>query len=341
MTDSSSGTPRSPLWNWLAGAIVLLAALRFVGLENDPPLYLVGHGQDQLTDPYHLTFHARNEILYGEWNPFAYHRWDVFKHSLVSAAAYVAFALGEPSRFWANLASTALNLAGLALFLTALLALRGRRETLIAALLLLINSTLFFYARLPFLENGLIFLSGLTFFVLVRFNDKNWGLALTGALVALCGLIGKLFGFLLLGPVLLTLLYLHRRGCVKPALITLAGVAAGTIAVLALFYGGSLPTLVAYYSEQTVGMYGKPPGLASVGGFMTMFATYGGESGLAEFAPMLVLMPLVSVIVIALTTPEVFQRQREFVPLVFALIWLAVGVLGLMPFFYRPMRYSL
>ena len=62
-----------------------MVLLHFVSLENDPPLYYVGHGQSLLTDPYHLTHSARNEVLFDDWNLYEYHRWDVFKNSLISA----------------------------------------------------------------------------------------------------------------------------------------------------------------------------------------------------------------------------------------------------------------
>ncbi|MCH7879003.1 MAG: hypothetical protein IH914_06805, partial [candidate division Zixibacteria bacterium] len=325
----------------ILGVLLVLVSLRFVNLESDPPLYFVGHGQDQLTDPYHLTFHARNQVLYDQWNPFGYHRWDVFKHSIVSAVAYGAFSLATPSRMVANVAALVLQLGGIALFLFGWRRLRGDREALIAAGLLLINSTLFFYGRLPFLENGLIFFCGLMFFVFVRYHDKLWGAALAGALVALAALAGKLFGALLMAPLLVTLFYQHRQLALKPVLCALGGFAGAGAVFILIVNGGQVTALMSYYTEQTVGMYGAPPGLSSVSNFFKMFATFGGESGLAEYTPALILLSLFSLILILVTTPEVFKFKSEFVPLVFAASWLIVGVLGLMPFLHRPMRYSL
>lgn len=46
--------------------IALLLALSFWKLDIDPPLYYVGHSQAQITDPYHLTFSARNAAQTGD-----------------------------------------------------------------------------------------------------------------------------------------------------------------------------------------------------------------------------------------------------------------------------------
>jgi 4-amino-4-deoxy-L-arabinose transferase-like glycosyltransferase len=325
----------------IPGAILVLLFLRFVGLDNDPPLFYVGHGQAQLTDPYHLTFSARNNALFDEWNPFGYHRWEIFKHSLVSGVSHLLFSAAGVSRITANLAAVLLHLGGFVLFLLGLYTSRGIREALIAAFLLLINSSLFFYGRLPFLENGLIFLSGLTFFVFVRNRDRIWGQALTGVLIALAALSGKLFGLILVAPVILTLVYVFRSRVVVPALTVFGGVIVGAGAYIVTFYGGSVTTLLNYYSEQTVGMYGSPPGFDSPISFLRMLMTYGGESGLHEYTPFLFLLISFSLLICILVIPWRKPPTPEFIPLVFCVGWLLCGVAGLMPFYHRPLRYGL
>ena len=85
--------------------LILLVVVRFFGLSDDPPLYYSGYGHTLLTDPYHLTFAARSKVLFGEWNPFDYHRWDVFRNSLISGAAYLVFLAFGVSRVTANIAA--------------------------------------------------------------------------------------------------------------------------------------------------------------------------------------------------------------------------------------------
>ena len=159
----------------IVSIIAFLLILSFWKLDIDPPLYYVGHSQAQITDPYHLTFSSKNAAQTGEWNPQEFHRWDVFKFSLVSGVSYLLFTLFGVSRVTANLAALLLHLGGFVFFLMALARSRPREEWLLAALFLLFNSTLFFYGRLPFLENGLILFSGLTFWILVKYHEKIWG----------------------------------------------------------------------------------------------------------------------------------------------------------------------
>ena len=320
--------------------------LHFVGLENDPPLFYVGHGQSQLTDPYHLTFAARNEVLFGDWTPFGYHRWDVFKNSLISGVAYLFFSTMGVSRITANLAALFLHLFGLLLFILGLYRIRDAKEIVLTVIVLLANNMLFFYGRLPFLENGLIFLSGLIFFIFVRYHDRIWGQLLIGALIAVAALAGKLFGFLLIGPVVLTLIYKYRSRTIRPALTVLGGLIVTTFAYIFIFYGTDISILTNYYSEQTTGMYGSPPGFSSIPNFFKMLILYGGESGVNEFAPFFILMIILSLILVALTIQWEWKSKQEeisdeLLPTIFCAGWLLIGVAGLMPFYYRPIRYAL
>ncbi|MCK4607499.1 MAG: hypothetical protein KAU35_09405, partial [candidate division Zixibacteria bacterium] len=320
--------------------ILGLVFLRVVGIESDPPLFYVGHGQAQLTDPYQFSFFARNAVLYGEWNPFDFHRWDVFRYSLISGVSYLFFSAFGVSRVTANLVAIVLHMGGLLLFLLGLRRFRDFWEVSLVALLLLLNSSLFFYGRLPFLENGLIFLSGLTFFVFVHYGHRAWGQAMTGALVALATLSGKLFGFLLLGPVLICLLVVYRSRVAVPILVTVTSLVLTAVAYMLVFYGGDLTTLLNYSAEQTVGMYGPPPGFSSLPDFFEMLMTYGGN-GLWQYTPFLTLLTAISLVLVVLRVPFAGAVKPESVAMIFCVAWLVGGVFGLMPFFYRPMRYGL
>lgn len=324
-----------------AVVILGLILLHFFCLENDPPLFYVGHGQSLLTDPYHLTFSARNEILYDNWNPYDYHRWDVFKNSLISGVSYLVFLAFDVSRITANLASVFLHLAGLLLFVFSLYHLRGRNEALFTVVFLLINATLFFYGRLPFLENGLIFLSGLTFFIFIRYYDKIWGQVLTGGLIALAALAGKLFGFILFGPVILVLIYRYRSRSILPALTVCGGMIVSALLYIFIFYGDNISALNNYYAEQTTGMYGAPPGFSSVTNFFKMLIIYSGESGIVEFAPFVILTIISSLILVIFSVPFIGKFNKNHIPIIFCVGWLLAGVIGLMPFYYRPIRYAL
>ena len=321
--------------------IIFLAVIRFASLDIDPPYFFAGYTQAHLTDPYHLAFAARNAVLFDDWNPFDYHRWDIFKYSLISGVSYIIFSVFGVSRVTANISGLLLNMGGLFLFIMSFTGYRTLRERGILTLLLLINGMLIFYGRLPFLENGLIFLSGLAFFIFMRFHEKNRGLFLTGFLIAIAALAGKLFGFILLAPVILSLLYKHRRKALMPSLITLAGTAAGVITYTLIFYGGNVSVMLDYYAEQTTGMYGAPFGFQSPLGFFRQLVTYGESGGLFGLSPFLTILTGIGLVLFYFTIKHFRDYDRDMLPLFFCAAWLICGFLGLMPFNYRPLRYTL
>jgi len=324
-----------------AVVIVVLLVLRFVLLNIDPPYFFAGYTQAHLTDPYHLTFAARNAVLFDDWNPFDYHRWDVFKYSLVSGTAWLLFSLFGVSRITANLAGVFLSIGGMVFFVFGLAGYLKRRELMISALVLLLSSMLFFYGRLPFLETGLMFLSGLTFFIFMRYHESRWGQALSGFLVVLAALAGKLFGLILLAPILVMLIYEYRRQAVKPILMTIGGSLAGLIVYTLVFYGGDFSVMMNYYAEQTTGMYGAPKGLTSPLGFVVQFITFGSENGLLAFSPFMVALTVLGLGLLLFARLSVDAGDRRYFPVLFSALWIVFGVLGLMPFNYRPLRYTL
>ncbi len=325
------------------GLIIILGLtlLHFVCLENDPPLFYVGHGQSLLTDPYHLTHAARNEILFDNWNLYDYDRWDVFKNSLISGVSYLIFSVYDVNRVTVNVAATILHLIGILLFVLSIYHFRGKKEAIFTALFLLTNAMLFFYGRLSYLENGLIFLSGLTMFLFLKYYDKIWGQALTGGLIALAALAGKLFGLILIAPVILVLIYRYRTKILLPVMTVCGGLIVSAFLYIFIFYGKNFAILNNYYAEQTTGMYGSPPGLSSVTNFFKMLIIYGGESGIVEFAPFIILSIILSLIITAFVLPFTGKFNKELIPIIFCVGWLLAGITGLMPFYYRPMRYFL
>ncbi len=66
--------------------------------------------------------------------------------------------------------------------------------------------------------------------------------------------------------------------------------AAGAGIYLLAAFGSNISVLLSYYREQTTGMYGAPPGFSSIPNFVKMLLTYGGESGLWEYTPLLLLL---------------------------------------------------
>ena len=325
----------------VVAVLLVLLVIRFVRLDEDPPASYTAYGPTLLTDPYHLTFAARNAVLFGEWNPFHYHRWDVFRNSLISGAAYLCFEVGGVSRITANIAALLLSCGGIIFFL---LGFAGRRqwwEIAITAAVLLLNNLLIVYGRLPYLETGLIFLSGLLFFLFVRYHDRWWGQVICGFLVSMAALAGKLFGFLLIAPVVAGLIYRYRSRSAVPLLLTGLGALAGAALFVLVFYGGNYAIAIDYYHEHTTGLYPYPPGLTSVIKFFKALISYGVETELWTLNPFLLILSGLGVI---LTLLHISPRERfreEHLPVIFCLVWLLGGIAGLAPFYYRPARYAI
>ncbi len=321
--------------------IAALIVLKFSLLSLDPPYFFRGYSTAPLTDPYHLTFFARNATLFGDWNPYDFHRWDIFKFSLVSGLSYIVFLIGGVSRLTANLTAVFMNLGGIFLFWFGFRRKRSFAENAPMLLILLFSAILFFYGRLPFLENGVIFLAGLIFFLFMKYYDRGWGQVVIGILIAAVTIHGKLFAVSMMAPVLLVLLIQYRREFWKPALFVVGGFVIYTAFFLIVFLRGSPAILEQYYLEQTVGMYGTPKGLISFFGFIEQFITYGSDSGFVRFTPLLVVMGGIGSIVYVLTGELREKVTRERLPYLFCFLWVIFGMLALIPFNYRPMRYGI
>jgi len=142
------------------------AVSRFINLTSDPPDFLKNTSRAILTDPYNLTYFARNKVLFGSWDIFDYNRWIAFKYSLASLVSYIWFAAFGVSQLTANLSALTLSLGGIILFCLVIFK-RDRSAALIAGVILFSTMVLNLYGRYPFLENGLIFLCAVLFWIYI------------------------------------------------------------------------------------------------------------------------------------------------------------------------------
>jgi len=341
MTDNTQNDiiPRN---GYIAALLVMAAGIivRFFRIGIDPPLFFTATGQDLLTDPYQYTSAARNAILFGDWNLFDYHRWEVFRNSLVSGFSYIVFLFFGVSRVTANLSAILLNLGGLMLF-TAGMWKYSRRAALISGTLLFTNMTLLVYGRYPFLENGLIFICGLMFFLFIRYYPRTWVLIVSGVLVALSALSGKMFGVVMIAPPALVIWSDDRRSFVRRFGIVLGSAFLSALLFILILYGKDFGRVYDYLSEQTVGMYGAPIAFTSPIKFIEWVMTFAGQSRLFHFAPFLLLLFFATAAKLVFRpkiSAEILKSDRM---LAFNIGWLAAGCLLLMLFNYRPLRYQL
>jgi len=324
----------------LPGLIVIAIALivRFLFLESDPPYFFARTSQDILSDPYNYIHFARNKILYGRWEIFDYSRWIVFKNSLVTLFSYLFFLIGGVSRITANLSAIFMSTAGIALFALAHLK-RSQKWFIITAVILLTNMTLISFGRYPFLETGLIFLCGLIYFLFNKYYPSRWLLILTGLLLSLCGLSGKMFGLVLILPIAFVIWSTNRKQFIKQFGMVFIAAAISFLILSWLFFGNQIGSLFGFLGEHASGIYGFPKALTSPVDFMEHLISFGRKSRMFFFAPFLLLLASLSLTVIVFNWEEI--RKQNNIALLFCLGWLASGYLLLMLFNYKPLRYQL
>lgn len=310
-------------------------------LTSDPPMYYSGLGQSLSTDPAQYVFHARNKVLFGSFDPFNYPKWVVYEHSLTSFVAYLWFLLVGVSLEHANAVGLILSLGGLIFFLLALMRYHKPWVLMAVALTFIINVTLITYGRLSYLENGLIFISALVFFVFSKWGDKLWGVVLSGTLVACAMIFGKLFGALLLPVLFFTLLFSRKNERWKYALISVGSFIVTSIILVVILYGGNLSAVLGYFGEQSYGLRGFPKGLSSPWGFLEHLVSYGFSNHLFYLDFDLLIMLLWGGFLLSYFF-SLKKRLNQLSPVtVLSFFWIIFIVLGLMPLNYSPLRYAL
>lgn len=328
---------------YIISALIIIIALvgivlHFIDLDCDPPLYFDGYGQSLSTDPYHGSYFARNKLLFGESEILDSSRWRVFRLTLVSWLSYLLFDTFGISRFAANASGLVLILLAILIFLLAIRRFTGIHGILLALAFLIFNKVFYVYGRLPYTENGMIFIITLLFLTFVYGRHQWYGRIAIGILLALAALAGKIFGGLLVVPIIVSFWFEKRRQCL-PAILT---VIASSIIVAVLwafiFYGQDLRVLVDYYQSQTLGLYGFPDALKSPVTFIERLISFGNDARFYFHAPVLGLAAFL--VFLALTSPDLNFRLRANIPLFFLIIWFVAGQLFFMISNYRPLRYT-
>ncbi len=301
-------------------------------------MYFAGIGQSLSTDPAQYTFHARNKVLFGQWDPFDYPRWTVYQHSLTSLFGYIWFSAAGVSLKSGGSVGVSLSLLGL-LFLLVGVA-RHHRPWVLAAIALsyILNVTLLTHGRVSYLEDGLILLAAMTFAAYSWFGRKLWGVVLCGALAAAAMLTGKLFGGLLLPALLLTIVFSDRPHRWRDALIAAGSFAVAALVLALALYGSEITAAYSYAGEQAYGLRGFPAGLKSPWGFFEHLISYGFENRLFYLNPDL----LVFVVIGSMMAVQFRLNDARMSPAVrFSLFWALCAFVGIAPLNYSPIRYTL
>lgn len=318
--------------------IVAGIVLHFVNLDADAPIYFAGHGQSLSSDPPQYLYFARNNILFENPESFDNDRWQSFGTSIVNGLGYAVFSIFGISRFNANLAGLILMLLSILIFIFALRKVLNLDGLLLAAVLLLFNKALFVYGRLPYLENGMLFFIALMVLVFIRYRHTLGGQITIGALIALTVLSGKLFGIIMIAPVMITMWLEGRQNRVKAMLTIIGSTIVSAIAWMLILYGGDIEAVLGYYRAQSVDLYGFPEALQSPVIFIERLINYGNDNRLYYHAP--VLGTVLFIVLANIVSRFRWRKLKENPVFIFMLSWLAVGVLFFMIGNYRPLRYA-
>jgi 4-amino-4-deoxy-L-arabinose transferase-like glycosyltransferase len=335
--------------------------LRCLYLSSDPPSTL-SWSQDLSTDPPHYTTYARNKVLWGSWDLYGNVRYVFFLKSATSLLSFFFYKFLGVGRWQANLVSVSLGILTLIFLYMSLARLKNKLVGLLGTFFLAVNYIFLMYNRSPFMENAMVFFIVLGFYFLTFPTRKPLFWFLSGASLGISIFFGKMIALFLvpifLGLVLLELWRDRSQKKLKknlfPSLSFLAGVLGVSLFWLFFSYLPATRQVAGYMSEITTGLYGKPQGLSSVSGFLSSLFSFGGVTGVFYDTPvgtnfffrMPALFVLASFFMLFyfvfnfkwndLSDPTKNLPQFEF----FFVFWLIVGVLALMPWNYRPLRYQ-
>ena len=357
------------LWGPLTTGVLLLVLIIGLGvflrcfyLSSDPPSDL-SWSQDLSTDPPHYTTYARNKVLWGSWDLYGNVRYVFFLKSATSLLSFIFYKFLGVGRWQANLVSVSLSILTLIFLYLSLARLKNKLVGLLGTFFLAVNYIFLMYSRSPFMENVMVFFIVLGFYFLTCQTRKPLFWFLAGASIAISILFGKMLA-LFMAPIFLGLVLFEAwddrsqknlKKRVFPSLSFLAGVLGVSLFWLFFSYLPATKQVAGYMSEITTGLYGKPQALGSVSDFLNFLFSFGGVTrvfynipvGTDLFFRMPALFILASFFLLFYFSfnfkwDDLLDKTKSSAKFEFFFVfWLILGVLALMLWNYRPLRYQI
>lgn len=367
-----SGVFSKDFWNSATGRFLLIAMVMGLGifmrlsfLSADPPLNL-SWSQDVNTDPGQYTSFARNKVLWGEWDPFGSPYLVLWINSAYTLISFLFFKLLGVGRGQDNLVAGGLSFLTLVFFYLAIKRGVNRKSAILATFFLSINYILVMYSRNTFAEVAVLFFIVLGIYLLVLGLKRRWFLIFSGACFASAILFCKMLAIFIL-PVSLGVLiftagdeFSSNEGRINkwlPMLFFVGGLFLVTLPWFLIIYYPFSKTVAGFVSGMSVGLYGSPQAFRSISDFIyslfslgevtRVFVSEGYSVGTDLFfrMPFLFILSLLFLLVLFF---KIFQVKNIFKNLkscskleLFFGLWLVVGILALMPWNYRPLRYQI
>lgn len=338
-----------------AGAILLVIALavmaRFVHLGADPPLD-VSWSQDLFTDPPQYTSYARNAVEFGDWNPLNDDRLVFFQKNVTGVVSYIVFSITGPSVAMGQLVAVLLNLLAVGMLAWATGRAFGFMAGWATAMFLSLNYLFVSYGRMPFLEVASNACLAAALWGLVASVRRWWMVIVAGAIAGIGTFFGKITSLHAM-PVFFLAAALAGWQAKEESKRTRwgrpIGFAGGFAVVFVSWYlYAYLPAsaeVLAYLKEQSLSLYGTPIGLTSVLGFLSQWFTFGMDTEILTWGPMLTLLGFLGMAFL-LTRYFIGSSFKEIMahvpPAGFAILgWFWSAWAAFMPFNYRPVRYQI
>ncbi|KAA3634476.1 MAG: hypothetical protein DWP97_06965 [Calditrichaeota bacterium] len=321
--------------------VIVGAVFWFSNLDVDPVMNYSGIGQSLSTDPHHYVYHARNKILFGSFNPYDDPRWTVFQHSIVSLVSYFVFSLTSVSLVSANTVGVILSLLGLLFFILALWKDHSPLIILIFTMLYLLNSSLIVHARVPYLENGLLFYTGLLFFLYTYWSTKIWNLVLSGVVIALAAFTGKLFGIFLFPVTAAAIFFSNEDKRGKAIGVLSISAILSSILLIFILYGSAYQNAFGYMTDQTYSLRGMPKILSMPYNLFEYLISYGLYNRFFFINIDFVLFILIAgyIYTAEITSGRRFSQFPKST--VFSILMIGMYYLVFMAINYSPIRYAI
>jgi len=358
-------------WNSATVRFLLMVMVMGLGifvrlsfLSADPPLNL-SWSQDVNTDPGQYTSFARSKVLWGEWDPFGIPFLVLWLNSAFTLISFFFFKLLGVGRGQANLVAGGLSSLTVVFFYLAVERGINRKTALLATFFLSINYILVMYSRNTFAEVPTLFFIVLGIYLLVLGLKRHWFLIFSGvcfaASILFCKVSAWFFVLVCFGVLMLT-----RRDHLSDQKdkinwsrigFFVLGLLLVTLPWFLIICSGSVKTVFRFVSGMSVGMYGSPQAFHSVSDFVCSLFSLGEVTRVfvserySVGTDLFFRMPLVfilSFLFLLVLFFKIFQIKNIFKNLkscskleLFFGLWLVVGILALMPWNYRPLRYQI
>jgi len=336
--------------------------LRCFCLSADPPLDL-SWSQDINTDPDQYTSFARSKAIWGSWDLFGCNLV-LCLNSALSLISFFFFKLLGVGRWQANFVAATLSSLTLIFFYLTIKKGKDQKTALLATFFLGINYILVMYSRSTFAEVSVIFFIALGTYFFVLGMKKGWFLVPSGACFAVSILFGKMLAVFILAVCLGVVVFsaleefsaTHRK--IKPSRILFFAAGSSSVVLLWFFliYSPFSENVSQFVSGMSVGLYGSPRGFASISDFIYSLFSFGAVTqvfttkGYSLGTDLFYRMPFLFILSLLFLLGFFFRIFRvksilknlqscSRLELFFALC-LVVGILALMPWNYRPLRYQ-